>query len=88
MKGENKQMFVSVSYYDEKLQGFKVGRAYTYTTSLYLKCGDVVSAPVKNRGTGVTDDKRAMVVATDLETPNFQCNEITSYWTEDNDDGK
>ena len=73
-------MFVSVSYFDESTNAFKVGRAYTYKTSLILEPGQVVYAPVKNRGTGVVEDKRAMVVAVNLPEPPFPCNEITKIY--------
>ena len=80
-------MFVSVSYYDEAVKGFKTGRSYTYRTAMDLHCGEVVASPVKNRGTGAIEDKRAMVVETGLPQPSFPCSEIVAYWTEDNYDG-
>lgn len=80
-------MFVSVSFYDESVNGFKTGRSYTYRTAMDLHDGDIVAAPVKNRGTGAIEDKRAMVVWTGLTQPSFPCSEIVAYWTEGKNDG-
>lgn len=79
-------MFVSVAYYDEAIKAFKT-RAYTYETHMELKTGDKVAAPVKNRGTGVIEDKRAIVLETDLDKPAFPCNIITKYWSEVEENG-
>lgn len=75
-------MYVGVCYYDEKVQAFKTGRTYTYFTNLPLEAGQIVSAPVKNRGTGVVEGKRAMVVETNIPKPSFDCAEIFAMWTE------
>lgn len=78
-------MYVGVKYYKEApINGF-AGNTYTYKAGIPLHCGEIVNAPVKNRGTGVVEDKRAMVVETNLEAPNFPCSEIVSYWTEAKD---
>lgn len=74
-------MFVSVGYYDERLQGFKTS-GYSYETALPLEVGNVVAAPVKNRGTGAVEDKKAVVLAVNLPEPSFKCSEITQMWTE------
>ena len=72
-------MFVSVVYYDEFTNSFKA-RPYTYKTDLPVVPGQVICAPVKNRGTGEMEDKRAMVVDINLPEPSFPCNEITQMW--------
>lgn len=74
-------MFVGVRYHKIALNGFS-GGTYTYRTALDLKCGDIVAAPVKNRGTGTVEDKKAMVVEVDLPEPAFACSEIVQMWTE------
>ena len=74
-------MYVAVCYFDEKAQAFKTGRTYTYWTDLPLEAGQVIAAPVKNRGTGVAEDKRAMVVETNLPEPPFACAQIVSMWS-------
>lgn len=79
-------MFVGVRYHkDAPINGF-AGATYTYTTTLELKCGDVVAAPVRNRGTGVTEDKKAMVVEINAPEPPFPCLVISAYWTEEKND--
>lgn len=76
-------MFVSVSYYDERVSGFKAGASYTYETHRTdLTVGTVVAAPVRNRGTGTVEDKKAIVVETDLPKPSFPCSVITQTWAE------
>ena len=80
-------MFLSVSYYDESAKGFKTGRTYTYKTEMALNAGDIVAAPVRNRANGALDDKKAIVVETNLEEPKFPCNEIVSLWTDDKGGG-
>lgn len=72
-------MYVAVVFYDEAFNCFKT-KSYTYMSNLPLEAGQVVAAPVKNRGTGVVEDKRAMVVETDLPKPPFQCSEIVAMW--------
>ena len=72
-------MFVSVKYFKDELNSFG-GRPYTYEAHIPLSVGDKVSAPVKNRGTGVVEPKKAMVVETDLPKPDFPCSVITELW--------
>ncbi len=79
-------MFVGVKYFKESVNGF-AGAMYTYRTDMSLSGGEVVAAPVKNRGTGATEDKRAMVVAVDLPEPTFACSAIEKYWQEEVHDG-
>ena len=74
-------MFVSVKYHKRELNGFG-GSAYTYETHLPLAVGTVVAAPVKNRGTGGTELKKAVVVEVDLPEPSFPCSVITETWEE------
>lgn len=76
-------MFIAVKYYkDAPVDGF-AGASYTYETHRAdLAVGTVVAAPVRNRGTGVTEDKKAIVVETDLPKPNFPCSVITQTWAE------
>ena len=78
-------MYVSVGFYDETLKCFKT-KGYTYETDLKLQPWDVVKAPVKNRGTGEVENKRAVVLNTNLEQPKFPCSVIKELW-EDEDNG-
>lgn len=54
-------MYVAVIYHNEVLHGY-IGRSYTYKTSLDLKFGDKVIAPV-----GDGEKKRAMVIGVNLD---------------------
>ena len=76
-------MFISVKYYkDAPVDGF-AGSAYTYETHRAdIAVGTVVAAPVRNRGTGTVEDKKAIVVETDLPKPSFPCSVITQTWAE------
>ena len=78
-------MFVGVRYYKEAPINGYAGNTYTYQTALPLTGGEIVAAPVKNRGTGVVEDKKAMVVEVYLPEPKFQCSQIVSLWTENKD---
>ena len=75
-------MFVSVGYYDESLKAYKA-RPYTYETHIPLAVGAIVQAPVRNRGTGELENKRAVVLDIDLPKPTFPCNVITEIYEED-----
>lgn len=75
-------MFVGVRYYKEAPINGYAGNTYTYQTALPLTGGEIVAAPVKNRGTGMMEDKKAMIVDIDLDRPNFPCSEIVSLWPE------
>jgi len=67
-------MYVSVFYHDEAAGGYKVGRAYAYSTPLALQPGDKVIAPtVKN------PEQRAIVAEIDIPEPPFECRVIGRY---------
>ena len=79
-------MYVSVGFHDSATNAFKT-TGYTYFTTLPLNVGDIVTAPVKNRKTGEVDGKKAMVLAVGLDEPKFPCSEITTMWTEEENNG-
>lgn len=75
-------MYISVKYWKSEANGF-AGNAYTYKTNIaFLQVGDKVAAPVKNRGTGAVEDKKAVVVDIGVAEPPFPCSTITKLWTE------
>ena len=76
-------MYVSVKYFKREITAF-AGASYVYETHIPISVGDKVSAPVKNRGTGVIENKKAIVVDIDLPKPAFPCNVITELY-EDNE---
>ena len=81
-------MFIAVKYYKDALVSGFAGAAYTYETHRedVAVVGTKVAAPVKNRKTGVSEDKKAIVVETGLSKPPFPCAVITQTWEETGND--